>query len=116
MKSLLDKKKAQEFSIVTLVVLVLAIAVLVIVILGFWKGWDYVFGSLSLLPNDLNKAVIACQTYAGSDVLTSAFCEKKNMTINNVKGAYNCNDIYDAAINTVNASKIGFAKDMTKCA
>ena len=116
MRSISDNKKGQEFSIVTLVVLVLAVAVLVIVILGFWKGWDYVFGSLGFLPNDLNKAVIACQTYAGSVTFNSAFCEKKNMTLNNVKGAYNCNDVYTIASHTTNASAIGYLPDFSKCA
>lgn len=111
----LKNKRAAEMAVGTIVILVLAILVLVVVALGFWKGWDYVFGSIGLLPNDLNKAIAACKSYSTSDVLSSSFCEKKELTINNVKGTYNCNDIYDLAIGTINETKIGFLKDTTKC-
>jgi len=108
-------KKASEMAIGTMVMLVLALLVLVVVALGFWKGWDYVFGSMGLLPNDLNKAVTVCQQYATSDMLSASFCEKKALTINNIKGTYNCNDIYNEAIKTMAPDKIGYERDTTKC-
>ena len=112
----LKDKKAQEMSITTIVVLVLAILVLVVVAFGFWKGWDYVFGKMGLLPNDLNTAVVACQQYAASPILASSFCEKKELTINKVKGTYNCNDIYNEAAKTLSQEGIGFQPDIGKCA
>ena len=111
----LKNKRAAEMAISTMVMLVLAILVLAVVALGFWKGWDYVFGSMGLLPNDLNKAVVACQSYASSPILASSFCEKKELTINKVKGTYNCNDIYYEAIKTMSQEGIGFQPDMGKC-
>lgn len=112
----LKNKKAQEMSITTIILLILGILVLVVVALGFWKGFDYVFGSIGLLPNDLNKAIAACKVYGGSPPLTASFCEKRELTINKVKGTYDCNDVYDAALTTLAPEKIEFSKDVSKCA
>ena len=90
MRSILNNKKAQEFSITTLVVLVLAIIVLVVVILGFWKGWDYIFSKIGVLPSGLEAAVQSCQLSAQGDLETSYCYELKSVTINNVKQYVNC--------------------------
>lgn len=113
-------KKAQEFSIATLVVLVLSIAVLVIVVLGIWKGWDYVFGKIGFLPNELTTAVTACKTYADNTALTTAFCEYKSLRINGVKGLWNCNGILvEAQKSTIDpgfASKAECSQPLDYCA
>lgn len=112
MRSLKDNKKSQEFSITILVVLVIAIIILVLVVLGFWKGWDYIFSKLGLLPNDLTATASACKTYAGSEALTTAFCEYKTLTINGVKGLWNCNGILVEA--SKSSAAVGYTES-SKC-
>ena len=92
MRKISNNKKAQEFSIVTLVVLVLAIAVLVIVILGFWKGWDYVFGKVGTLPGNLEAAAQSCKVSAEADLATSYCYEFKEVTVG-AKKYVNCEDL-----------------------
>ena len=83
-------KKAQEFSIVTLVVLVLAIIVLVVVVLGFWKGWDYVFGKIGILPGGLEAAAQSCKISAEASLATSYCYEFKTVPIAGKNQYANC--------------------------
>ena len=115
MRSIKDNKKAQEFSITTLVVLVLAIIILVLVVLGFWKGWDYIFSKLGVLPNDLTIAVETCRAYSKNQVSTTSFCEYKPLRINGVRGLWNCNGVYAQAQGSLTQEAIGFNPDMTSC-
>ncbi|MDP1728713.1 MAG: hypothetical protein Q8L27_00735 [archaeon] len=86
----IESKKAQEFSITTLVVLVLAVIVLVIVILGFWKGWDYIFGKVGLLPGNLEAVAQSCSGSGQAGLVTSYCYEFKSVTVNGVKQYMNC--------------------------
>jgi len=104
----LKNKRAAEMAVSTIIILALALLVLVVVGLGFWKGWDYVFGIVGLLPNDLNKAVMACQQYAGSDILITSFCQYNEFTINNVKGLWNCNGVHTEALKSQTQDAINF--------
>ena len=96
-RSILDKKRAQEMSISTIVILALAVIVLVVVVLGFSKGWNYIFSKIAFLPDDLTTAVTACETYAGSEALAVSFCQPKELRINGVKQYMNCNSVLDEA-------------------
>lgn len=89
----IESKKAQEFSITTLVVLVLAVIVLVIVVLGFWKGWDYVFGKVGLLPGNLEAVAQSCSASGKAGLETSYCYELKSVTINGVKQYMNCEEL-----------------------
>ena len=113
MRKVSDNKKAQEFSIVTLVVLVLAIAVLVIVILGFWKGWDYVFGKVGTLPGNLEAAAQSCKVSAEADLATSYCYEFKEVTIGGKTQRANCEYLTSYATFTKLASACDAAKVRT---
>ena len=68
----LKDKKAQELW--QLLLLILGIAVVVIVVLGFWKGWDFIFGKIGLLPGqDLETVRQGCILSANA-MLSSDFC------------------------------------------
>jgi hypothetical protein len=109
----ISSKKAQEMSITTIVVLVLAILVLVVVAFGFWKGWDYVFGKMGLLPNDLNSAAAICAQYDDSELLLISYCQYRQLTIDDKKQLVNCPYVYERAEAGLGAGKAGF--DLKTC-
>lgn len=83
-------KKAQGLSTTTLVLLILAGIVLVVVVLGFTKGWGYVFDKIGLLPGDLEAAAQSCGVSASSSLKTSYCNEFKEVIIAGKKQYVNC--------------------------
>lgn len=70
----MESKRGQDLTIGTLVLIALGVVVLVLLVLGFWKGWDFVFGWLDLAgETDLD---ILAQKCAGliSAGFTSSYC------------------------------------------
>ena len=101
MKKRVMNKRGQELTLGTVILLVLGVIVLVFLILGFSKGWNYVFDKLGFLPDDLNSAAQVCETYAASDNLKLSFCQFRELTINGKEGWYNCEGIYDVAVGSL---------------
>jgi len=106
-KSIKSKKAQQEWYLIGII---LAILILVVVGLGFWKGWDYIFGKMGLLPNDLNSAVAACQQYDDSEVLLISYCQYRELTVDSKKQWVNCPYIYERAEAVLGTGKAGFDK------
>src|SRR3989344_48879 len=86
------KKRGQDLSITTLVLIVLGVIVLVVVAIGVTQGFDSVFGWLpGFIPQDLEKTTQACNIYAQQD-LTTSYCKefKEIKTPSKVKTYVNC--------------------------
>ncbi len=105
----MKNKRGQGMSITTLVLLVLAIIVLVVVVLGFTKGWDYIFDKIGLLPDDLTSAAEACKTYAGSGSLALSYCQYRELTVDGKKQWMNCDHVHAKAVTVLGADKVGFS-------
>ena len=107
-------KKGQELSITTLVLLVLAVIILVVVVLGFTKGWNYIFDKIGLLPNDLEAAVSACTTYAGSESQRISYCQfdDRDYRFEGTKQYANCDYVHELAGRVLGADKVGFSKQV----
>ena len=70
----LKYKKAKEMW--QLLLIILGIAVVVILLLGFWKGSDYIFGKIGLLPGqDLETIRQGC-VISASAKLSADFCDQ----------------------------------------
>ncbi|MEK6945664.1 MAG: hypothetical protein AABW63_02635 [Nanoarchaeota archaeon] len=86
-------KKGQGLSSETIILLLIAVVVLVIVILGFTKGWGWVFGGFGLLPGDLEKSAQACDL-AGQNNLKTTYCnEFKEVKISGKTQFLNCEEL-----------------------
>jgi len=109
-KSIKSKKAQQEWYLIGII---LAILILLVVGLGFWKGWDYIFGKMGLLPNDLNSAVAICAQYDDSDVLLVSYCQYRQLTIDSKKQWVNCPFIFGQATAVLGSGKEGF--DLKTC-
>ncbi|MEK6917540.1 MAG: hypothetical protein AABW51_01190 [Nanoarchaeota archaeon] len=83
-------KRGQGLSSETIIILVIAVIVLVIVVLGFTRGWDWVFGGFAKLPGDLEKTGQACG-FAGENNLKTTYCnEFKEVKIAGKNQRVNC--------------------------
>lgn len=86
-------KKAQGLSSETIILLIIAVVVLAIVILGFTKGWSWVFSIFGMLPGDLEKAKQACD-FAGTNNLETTYCnEFKEVNIAGKSQYLNCDGL-----------------------
>ena len=92
-------KRGQGLSVTTLILIVLGIVVLVVVILGFTKGWNFVFGKIDILPGQsLQTAVKSCEISAQQE-LTVDYCnEFKEVKLAGKKQWITCDYIVDAGI------------------
>ena len=104
-------KKAQQERY--LIGIILAILILLVVGLGFWKGWDYIFGKMGLLPNDLNSAAAICAQYDNSELLLISYCQYRQLTIDDKKQWVNCPYVYERAEAGLGTGKAGF--DLKTC-
>ena len=116
LRTLMNKKAAEGFTLPVLLGLILGLVALVVVIIGFSKGWSYVFNKMGLLPDDLTGATAACKTYAeGGEALALSFCEFRSLRIDGVRGYYNCYYVHDAAERVLGAGKAGYTKNAVSC-
>jgi hypothetical protein len=88
-------KKAQNMSIGTLVGLALAIIVLVFVVLGFTRGWGYIFGKTDYLPEDLETHAQACKQYEEQEVKVS-YCDFRENDLGKDDVYMNCDGVHTA--------------------
>ena len=58
--------------------------------MGFWKGWDYIFSKLNVLPDNLEAASQSCGISASQNLETSYCYELKEIKIGGVKQHANC--------------------------
>lgn len=81
----MENKKAQNLPVGTLLILIMGIAVVVIVLLGFYMGWDFIFGKIGLIPGtDLDAFVSGCSFSAsqGPANLQAGYCSVRDKAIN----------------------------------
>ena len=62
-----------DVTITTVILIVLGLAVLVMMILGFTKGWDFIFGKFDNAPSELQTVASACALYVQGG-LSIDFC------------------------------------------
>lgn len=85
-------KRGQDLTIGTLVLIALGVVVLVLLVLGFWKGWDFVFGFFDLAGDtDLDAVVQRCAVAAQAG-LTSNYCSFVKISYQGQTEYVNCVD------------------------
>ncbi|MEM4326342.1 MAG: hypothetical protein QXU40_03505 [Candidatus Pacearchaeota archaeon] len=109
-KKRMSKRAQTEVSLGTMLLLILGIVALVIVIIGFTSGWNYIFSSIGLLPDDLTKMAVLCKEYAGIDALKVSYCEFKEGRIQGKKGWYNCKYVYDVLSDVRGGGAVDFSR------
>ncbi|PXY71337.1 hypothetical protein CXX78_01560 [Candidatus Parvarchaeota archaeon] len=82
-------KKGQNLTIGAVILIVLGVVVLVMLVVGFTKGWSFLFGKFDVLPgSDLETIAQACKI-AGEANLMIDFCTFKKLNDGNW---VNCED------------------------
>lgn len=82
-------KKGQNLTIGAVILIVLGVVVLVMLVVGFTKGWGFLFGKFDVLPgSDLETIAQACKI-AGEANLMIDFCTFKELNDGNW---VNCKD------------------------
>ena len=89
---LMENKRGQDFSITALLLIVLGVVVVAVIILGFVKGWDFVFGKFDLLPGQTLETIAQSCNIAGKGQLRVDYCQFKNVKIDGEKQYINCMD------------------------
>lgn len=85
-------KKAQELSITTLILIVLGVIILVLLVLGFTKGWDFIFGKFDLLPGQNLEAVAQSCKVSAQSGLKIDYCGFKKIKLDSKTEYVNCLD------------------------
>src|SRR3989338_5371160 len=83
--ALVKNKKGQDMPIATLIRIALGVLVLVIVGMGFYYGWDTVFGKLGLLPGGKLETFTQGCNIAAKASLQTDYCDQFKL-INDVPG------------------------------
>jgi hypothetical protein len=79
----MENKRGQELSITALLLIVLGIVVVVVIILGFYKGWDSIFGKFDFFPSQEGSLAKACEQYADNSIeLKTDYCTYRNVGSN----------------------------------
>ena len=85
------KKKGQEMSVSTLVLIVIGIVILVMLVLGFTMGWQNLWGKINVFQGGSVEDVISACKIAAAAEATYSYCnEFKPVTIDNNKIMVNC--------------------------
>jgi len=96
LKSIRNKKAQGGFSTVELMMTVLVVAVVVLLAVGFYMGWDTIFGKLGLVPDNVEATVQICNGLGISTGLDSAnvkndFCFNfRELRLDGVKQRVSC--------------------------
>jgi hypothetical protein len=98
-----------DVTITTIILIVLGLFVLVMMILGFTKGWDFIFKPFSNAPSELQTLAKACEVYAQGS-LSIDFCQYRLIG----KELVNCRD--SRIIASLNADGVNYGSDSLKCA
>ncbi len=82
------KNKKGDVTISTIILIVLGLAVLVLVIIGFTKGWGFLFGIFDVTPSNLQQLSLACE--GAASVGYNDFCRYRLMDISGKDELVNC--------------------------
>jgi len=85
------RNRKGDVAISTVIWIVLGLAVLVLMIIGFTKGWDFIFKPFDNAPSDLQTYAKACGLYAQGG-LSIDFCNYKMLEFNGNDEIVNCRD------------------------
>ncbi|MBX4211920.1 hypothetical protein KW787_00490 [Candidatus Pacearchaeota archaeon] len=88
----MQDKRGQDLSITTLILIILGIVVLVFIILGFYMGWDYIFGKIGLAPGQSLETLAQSCKVSNEANLQLDFCQVKKTKIDGVTEYVNCMD------------------------
>ena len=90
----MDKKGQEGVTLTTLLLIVLGAVVVVIVILGFTKGFDFIFGNVGNLPGQQLEVVVqSCQVAAGNELSTDYCTQLKKVELNGQEQYVTCNEL-----------------------
>lgn len=88
----LMNKRGQDLTIGTLILIVLGVVVLVLLIIGFTRGWDFIFGKFDVAPGqDLQAVQKACELSEQAD-LRIDYCTFKEIEFQGDTEYVNCMD------------------------
>lgn len=102
-------KRKGDVTISTIILIVLGLVVLVMMILGFTKGWDFIFGNFDNAPSELQTFAKACGVYAQGG-LSIDFCNYKLIGNDLV----NCRD--ERVTKSMDADGVNYGSEALKCA
>lgn len=85
-------RRGQGMPIEVVVGLILAVLVLVVVLLGFIKGWDWVFGKFDLLPGQSLETIAQGCNAAAQAGLYVDYCAFKKIKLEGKTQYVNCLD------------------------
>lgn len=101
-------KRKGDVTISTIILIVLGLVVLVMMILGFTKGWDFIFGNFDNAPSELQTFAKACGVYAQGG-LSIDFCNYKLIGNDLV----NCRD--ERVTKSMDADGVNYGSEALKC-
>jgi len=102
------KKRKGDVTISTIILIVLGLAVLVMMIIGFTKGWSFLFGWFDNSPSELQQLAKACALYAQGG-LSIDFCTYRLIGDEIV----NCRD--SRIISTLKADGVDYSSNSLGC-
>ncbi len=87
-------RKGQEgMSLGTLLLVILGVVILVVLIVGFTKGFDFIFEKFNLLPGQSLQTVVESCNIAGELKLSADYCsEFKQIKVDGKTEYLNCED------------------------
>lgn len=99
-------KRGQDLTIGTLILIVLGVVVLVLLIIGFTKGWDFIFGKFDIAPGqDLQAVQKSCELSAQAD-LRIDYCTFKEIEFQGETEYVNCIDPRIGVSSSIDCSSI----------
>lgn len=101
------RKRGQEgIGLGTLLLIILGVVVLVVLIVGFTKGFDFIFGKIGIAPGQsLQTAVASCEI-AGQQELKADYCDEfKEVEIDDVKQLVTCDYLANPPLNKISEEK-----------
>lgn len=104
-----SRNKKGDVTISTVILIVLGLAVLVMMIIGFTKGWSFLFGWFDNSPSELQQLAKVCALYAQGS-LSIDFCSYRLIGDEIV----NCRD--SRIIDSLKAEGVNVGLDILKCA
>jgi len=85
-------KKGQGLSITTIILIILGLVVLIFLILGFTRGFDFLFGKFDVAPGQDLEAVAQSCNIAAQGNLRIDFCTFKEVKFQGKNEFVNCFD------------------------
>ncbi len=87
-----NRRGQEGLTLTTLLLIVLGIVVVVVLIIGFTRGFDFIFGKVDILPGqDLQAVAESCIVAANAELLID-YCSFKEVSVEGKDQLVNCED------------------------